>query len=427
MTDFHRNIFYYYRGAQRSGRERERQLEDNTTKALVNTLEHCSRIVAIKFLRDLLGIMVTEPVEPEFELQKASISKGEIGNKSQRLLLGIVPTKEIMDPCAELGRTVAGEEDSRPDAWIYGDDFVVLVESKVEGKEGASLELAQMERHYQKLLVDTEQQPDCRIYTWAEVHRFFKNLLDELADELTKKDKWIIGQLAQYLEWIGMAEFTGLESGMFDYFAALPIDDRNEDDRQWVRGTMQSFAEKILEGLQAVDSSFYQNYDVGRLFLKDDHCWAAFGPKDKKYRRLAHQTVSLYKDRLDVFVNVELKPAVDRLRRKIAPDKQAFRETVSRLPVPFVVRVEERKLIRASLYEYVLIDSLGSDKLGKQGFDRVEKLLEQLPLPYLTIRRRIDKNQALELSQAGGRPLIEEVLGMMKEFHPLVEFINKSD
>jgi hypothetical protein len=142
MADFHHNIFYYYRGAQQSDQERERQLEDNTTKALVNTLEHCSRTIAIKFLRDLLGIVVAEPVRPEFELQKASISKGEIGNKSQRLLLGIVPTKETMDPCTELGKTVVGEGDSRPDAWIYGDNFVVLVESKVEGGESVYRDLA---------------------------------------------------------------------------------------------------------------------------------------------------------------------------------------------------------------------------------------------------------------------------------------------
>jgi hypothetical protein len=421
MADFHHNIFYYYRGAQRSGQERERQSEDNTTKALINTLKHCDPKVTFEFL-GWLGIKTTKPVT--LELQKATISKGEIGNKSQRLLLGIVPTKEIEDPCAKLGRTAAGEKDSFPDAWIYGDNFVVLVESKVAGREGASLELGQMERYYQKLLVDTEQQPDCRIHTWAEVHRFFKNLSDELGDELTPKDKWLIEQFTQYLEWIGMAEFIGLEQGMFEYFATR-IDDRNEDDRQWVCGTMRSFAEKILEGLQTVDSSFYQDHDVGRLFLKDDHCWAAFGPKDKKYRRLAHQTVSLYDYGLDVFVNVELKPAVDRLRKRITQDKQAFGEAISRLPGLFSVQVGERKLIRGSLYKYTLVDSLESNKLDERGFDRVENLLRQLPLPYLTVRRCIDRDHALELSHTDGRPLIEEVVGIMKVFHPLVEFINE--
>lgn len=37
MTDFHRNIFSYYKGASQPEQDREQQLEDNTTKALVNT------------------------------------------------------------------------------------------------------------------------------------------------------------------------------------------------------------------------------------------------------------------------------------------------------------------------------------------------------------------------------------------------------
>jgi len=95
--------------------------------------------------------------------------------------------------------------DSQPDAWLYGEDFVVLIESKV-GK--ASLELDQMQRHFQKLLKDALQPPKYQVRTWAEVHKFFVNLLPKLRDE---KDKWLVEQFAQYLEWKGMTEFTGFE------------------------------------------------------------------------------------------------------------------------------------------------------------------------------------------------------------------------
>jgi hypothetical protein len=427
MTDFHHNVFYYYRGAQRSDRDREQQLEDNTTKALINTLDHCSRTVALMFLAQL-GIEATEPVE--CELQKATISGGEIGSKSQRLLLGIVPSKEEENSCAKWEESVEG--DSLPDAWLYGDDYVVLVESKVVG----SLELDQMRRHFQKLRMGTDQQPKCKVCTWAEVHQFFKVLPD---DELTDRDKWIIGQLTQYLEWIGMAEFTGLEPGMFDYFAAR-IDDRDEDDRQWVRGTMRSFAEKVLDKLQILDGSFYQGYHAGQLQLKDDHCWVAFGPGNTEFKLWAHQTMSLYAHGLDVFVNVELKPAVVRLRKKISQDKQTFREAISRLPVPFSVQLEERKQKQASQHNYYTIARLEAGcreapnlgqyglkdpKLGQHGFNYIEKLLEQIHLPYLSVRRCIDRNRALELSQGGGHSLVDEVVGIMKDFHPLVEFINE--
>ena len=91
VADFHHNIFYYYRGTRQSNREREQQLENNTTKALINTLEHCNSSVAFKFLR-WLDIVATSHIE--FELQKATIGRGNVDNKSQRLLLGLVPFKD---------------------------------------------------------------------------------------------------------------------------------------------------------------------------------------------------------------------------------------------------------------------------------------------------------------------------------------------
>lgn len=416
MTDFHRNVFYYYRGAQRSNKDRDSQLENNTTKALINTLDHCGDAVALRFL-DWLGIKTAGQVK--YELQKATT--GDIGNQSQRLLLGIVPAKEEDNPCAE---EVAAGSSGIPDAWLYGDDYIVLIESKVRG----SLEPEQMRRHLQKLRAGTAQQPEYKVRTWPKVHRFFKALPDELKD-VTDLDTWLIGQFTQYLEWIGMAEFTGLEQGMFDYFATRP-DSRDDGDRQWVRGTMQSFAEKVLERLQSIDSLFYESYHVGRLWLKDDHCWAAFGPRDAKFKQQAHQTMSLYEDRLDVFVNVELKRAVEKLRKKIRQDRQAFREVMLRLPAPFTVQLEERKQKVASQFDYHIVARLETGnrkdptKLGEDEFDYIENFLERTHLPCLSVRRSIDRNHTLDLSQGDGQTLVDEVVGIMREFHWLVEFIN---
>jgi len=414
MTDFHRNVFYYYRGAQRSNKDRDSQLENNTTKALINTLDHCGDAVALRFL-DWLGIETAGQVK--YELQKETI--GDIGNKSQRLLLGIVPAKEEDNPCAE---GVAAGSRGIPDAWLYGDDYAVLIESKVMG----SLEPGQMRKHLHKLQAGTAQQPEYKVRTWAQVHRFFKALPNEIKD-VTDLDTWLIGQFTQYLEWRGMAEFAGLEQGMFDYFRP---DSRDDGDRQWVYGTMQSFAEKVLERLQSVDSSFYEGYYVGQLWLKDDYCWVAFGPRDKKFKQQAHQTMSLYEDRLDVFVNVELKRAVEKLKKKIRQNKQAFRETILKLPAPFTVQLEERIQKVASQYDCYIVAKLEAGnrkdiaKLGKDEFDYIENFLERTHLPYLSVRRSIDRNHALDLSQGDGQALVDEVVGIMSEFHQLVKFIN---
>ncbi len=58
-------------------------------------------------------------------------------------------------------------------------------------------------------------------------------------------------------------------------------------------------------------------------------------------------------------------------------------------------------------------------------FDYIERLLLHTKFPYLSLRRRICRKRVLELSQPNGDALVNEVIGILKEFHPLVEFINQ--
>jgi hypothetical protein len=357
-------------------------------------------------------------------LQKATIGRGNVDNKSQRLLLGLVSFKDDTRPCVESRKPAT---DSLPDAWIYGDDYAVLIESKVR----ESLDPDQMQRHFQKLQVGTHRQPKYALRTWAEVHQFFKALPD---GELIGKDKWLIEQFTQYLEWIGRAEFTGFEPEIFDYFIAH----NDEDVKQRVRGTMSSFAKKVLNKLQdeaqlRTDPFWYTSSHTGNLSLNDDHCWVAFfGPGNQKFRKWAHQTISVYSHGLDIFVNVELKPAIVRLRRKIRQDEQAFRETITSLSAPLSIRVEERKHKRPRYYDYYPVASLEAayfknSDLGPIGFDYIERLLDRIDLPSLTAVKHIDRERALELSKGDGNALVDHVVGVMKELYPLVKFINTKD
>ena len=433
MTDFHHNIFYYYRGAKQSDLDVDSQLEDNTTKALINTLENCSTKVVVEFLK-WLGIEAAG--KAKFELQKKTIGGMRIRPKPQRLLLGLVDKGENA-VCAEWE---AAEGDSRPDAWIYGQDYVVLIESKVGS---ASLDPSQMQCHFQKLQTDARQRPRFEVRTWAEVHRFFVGLLPGLSDQ----DKWLVEQFTQYLEWNSMTEFTGFEEGMFDFFVIR--DDEYAVTKEWVRSTMKAFADKILngtDGMRVFDDAFYRECHLGQIRLNndyyDDHCWVAFfgpengGREDQKFGNWAHQTVSIYDYGLEVFVNVELKPAIERLRKKVRNERQEFIEIVTALPEPFTFRVAERIQRQVQIYEDYEVANLGAGVHKKgayglknpksEGFDYVETLLKQIHLPYLSVRKRIDRERALELSAGNGDALVNEVVRIMKAFHPLVEFINTS-
>ena len=63
-------------------------MEDNTTKALINTLQYCSYAVSVRFLKwleiDAFG-------KTNFALQRKTIGNAKIKGKSDKLLLGLIP------------------------------------------------------------------------------------------------------------------------------------------------------------------------------------------------------------------------------------------------------------------------------------------------------------------------------------------------
>ena len=105
------------------------------------------------------------------------------------------------------------------------------------------------------------------------------------------------------------------------------------------------------------------------------------------------------------------------------------------LPAPFTVRISERKETnRPRVFDYFRIAEVETGMYGRTryglkdfqspGFEYIEKLLLDIKYPDFTVMRRIDRKRVLELSKPNGEALVAEVLGTLKELHPLVEFIN---
>lgn len=225
-----------------------------------------------------------------------------------------------------------------------------------------------------------------------------------------------------------MAEFTGFNCEVFDYF----IKHDDEEVRKWVKNIMKGFADKIQPELYKLDS-FYDGYDLGRLELKHPYSWIGFGPENRAYRQWAHQTVAVSSNGIEVFINIELKSATDRLKQKIKQHKNIFREYLTNLVLvePLWVQVEERKQKQAMVYDYnriakIEVDSLKNDEIGTCGFEYLEALLERLPYPYFSLRKLIDREEACRLSQIDqGKSLINEVVRICKEFQPIITFVNQ--
>lgn len=408
MTDLHHNVFFYYRGPHTDSRAYEAQLENNTTKALINTLKHAQPPVRGEFL-SCLGCPYDQ--EAELFLQSAPVPVDVLREKKHRLLLAIVREKSRWRPDLS-GEATARR--TRPDAWIVGKDLAVVIESKTKPGTIDETDKQEIQRHFDNL--GPRDGRDYKELTWTEIHEFFGGLHTE--DHL---DAWLVEQFVQYLEYMNMCDFTGLKEEFFDYFFTH---DR-QDSRTWVKKTMEKFADKLLPELSKVDS-FYEAPDVGRLQLSHTECWAAFGPRGKRERPRAHQTVSADSQGLHIFVNVELKPAIDRLRKKISVAQSTWSKILADLHqrTPFYIRIEERKIMGPRRFEYSRICEVESRYLD-DGLAYVESTLRTVKLPCLSVRTRIDREEAIKMSvSSGGSVLIEKVAGIMAAFHPLVKFIN---
>jgi len=222
----------------------------------------------------------------------------------------------------------------------------------------------------------------------------------------------------------------GLEVQIFDYF--IKHDDKNV--RKLVLDTVEALAVKVRSQLNTI-SPFYQDFDIGNLASKADNCWVAFGPRKNKYRKWAHQTISINSQGIDIFVNIETKPATDRLKEKINEERQTFRKMILDLifNLPLTIQVEERINRQASIYDYHLIARIESKYLkdpivGLRSLEYLEYLLDKITFPYLTVRKHIDRDAVLNLLEKDrGNNLITHILNIMRSFHPFVKFINGTD
>lgn len=181
--DPHHNIFHYYRGPTTSkvknsnkGKRVDVQLENNTTKALINTLKYCTSEVCIEFLNHFFQIEINknEDNKIRFALQKQTIGEQKINLRNTKILWGIFPRlydsvdkKNHKKEKVERNPPSMNNNSSIPDAWIWDNDIVILIECKINSK----FDEDQMKRHEKKLL----PKPIRKETYWEDIHFYFKN------------------------------------------------------------------------------------------------------------------------------------------------------------------------------------------------------------------------------------------------------------
>ena len=299
-----------------------------------------------------------------------------------------------------------------------GDGFAVLVESKVAG----DFIDAQMCSHLARLRASGDGPPTVILKTWRDVHRLFRRLRPRLSGI----PSLLVGQLAEYLEYSNLSGFIGFRREHFDYF--LTHDD--EEARQWVKSQVEDLAQRIQMRLVAFDG-FYESWDMGTLRKSDSYCWLAFGPANGSYRKVTHQSVAMSSNGIRVFVNAELKPAVDRIKQVLKQRSDLVYAALLKLheTEPFSLVLEERIQKQASIYEYTpkmrLHSSLITDQsVGGPAWTAFIDTVMKLPLPYVRVERLVKPAALLGASSGDEGAAIEMITDAMRQNHGVVQLLN---
>lgn len=240
----YKNIYFYYRG-QKSKTEfvENTQIEDNTTKALINTLQFSDPSL-VRALYAALNIKLPQEVEYYYELQIA-------------------------------------KEQSRPDGLIKAGKLELYIESKVK----APLLTEQIINHLEgiqdaNLVCITKNKSDFRIIkkinnsrlkhlTWDAIYTIFQNHLKQIHDQ---RSIFLIKQFMEYLEIINMAPFSGWNRKDFEAFLFIDSD-QDKMLRLRVKEKLNLYLEELFNTLSDDNDFKDHEFKVGNLSEKANSIW----------------------------------------------------------------------------------------------------------------------------------------------------------
>jgi len=383
-----RNVFYYYRGpSSKKEGQFDKQTEDNTTKALINTLENGEKGLLIHFFKKA-RIDIKDYDKVAYDLQ-------------------------------------VEEESSRPDALIQIDKCNIFIESKID----SPLKEDQIYRHLESISKDyliciTPREEDrniiqqikksnLRFVSWKEVYLCFKEQLEKTKDE---KTKFIIQQFLEYLEAINMAPFSGWDKKDFEAFLNIE-DDPKRELRSRVKEKLRQYLielkelpkeEKIFEDLET---------DIGKI--AKDMTWGVLcKPPIKEKVHKPHFNFWVNSDEFGMGILIQGKSPADKMKKSINSEKDKFLKILKKLEC-FDLTI--RKRVSTGGRKYSAIDvtkiKLGED-ISIEDIEYLIKKMGQYPLFEIHCTKLFKRDERILNNQT----FLEISVDLMKQLQDYYNF-----
>lgn len=346
----YRNIFYYFRGSHYPDKLADRQIEDNTTKALINTLEY-SEIQLIHNFLEYLKIPFIKNHIPKYDLQVAELL-------------------------------------SRPDAQIRIGKTDYYIESKVQ----APLEEYQINNHLASigestLIIITPRESDFNIVhkinnprlkfiTWQKIYIQFSNYLLNRKNE---DDNFILRQFLKYLESISMAPFNGFQKEDFDSFLYVE-DDPKKEIRSITKNKFKKYLDEIQNEIKSIPGYKGLKVEIGNL-QKDSHSiWGTLSEVSKDKVQVPHFNFVLDRNTFSIGFIVEGKVPAGRFYKYVKSRPETLMKLLIKLD-DFHYELQKREYQRIRVYKNSQVAKVkcGQD-IKFDDITYIQKKAEQYPL-----------------------------------------------
>ncbi len=368
MKDPHQNLFFYYRGPSSSeNKSTEIQVEDNTTKSLINVLEFLNSLELDSFLNRLL--------------QRAN-----------------VPLSKAISFKLQIHGDV-----SRPDALVSLSSRDVFIESKVQ----AVLEKDQILRHLKflkkndVLLIITNNRNDSekvnewndqrlRFLTWSDIHSVAREIFNSV-----KKDKKLtavrimLKQFIDYLEVVALTEFNGFREEDFDFFV-----DYNRYYLPILKKKIDSLAETVKQNLPTELSEYQQSF-VGNMpkdMKPDNSIWVAIQKnREPKGDSFLQNNFTLQIDRDGLQINAVIqKGGIENERAGLGTFYKRLKDTALALKTFKFVSATEKKQSNKATFQinersprYGSQIRLGNERWHEVFMMRIDHVTNEDDIKYL--------------------------------------------
>ena len=412
----HQNIFFYYRGptgVKSSGFDL--QVENNTTKALVNLLQLGGANVRKAFL-ELVDPKIATPALAESTQVRIQSNPAVLSGARNRYVVAITPGSAETPSESE---TVDGS--GVPDALLYSlPSFGITIESKV----AARLEDDQLRRH-----AATAGWSDyaTRRLTWAGVYGAL-SLLPLSGTELFLRDQFL-----EYLRLIAMAPFGGLNSYDFDHFI--------QSDAQYrpvLREKLLQFGNAVYERLpQSVRRTYSEGVNLGRITdVENPGAWLRLRKRQDSRDPFRHCNLTIEISESAVSFNAVVRDGtvtskrspIGVLRRRVSDEGGWLDDYLSKLGAEYSLQLyrrvdragNDRILPGAEMWRLEYQQAL--DVVVPESLSLLQSLMTAIRYPGIHLRRELSRGKVLSLA---GDDLIAEAVTALCRLQPFLTFVEE--